>query len=105
MLVQAAVMAVKAAFRPGFNYSKAGVMLLDLQDASVHQGELALDDETPDRSALMTTLDRLNDRFGRGAVALASTGQSSGQRGWRMKQSRKTPEYTTRWADVPRVLA
>ncbi|RYY94189.1 MAG: Y-family DNA polymerase [Comamonadaceae bacterium] len=105
LLVQAAVMAVKAAFRPGFNYSKAGVMLLDLQDAAVHQGELALDAEGPDRRALMATLDRLNDRYGRGAVTLASTGQSDGPRGWRMKQSRKTPEYTTRWADVPRVLA
>ncbi|MBU2286880.1 MAG: Y-family DNA polymerase [Gammaproteobacteria bacterium] len=105
LIVQAAVAAVKAAFKPGFNYSKAGVMLLDLQAGSVHQGELAFDEEGTDRSALMATVDRLNDRFGRGAVALASTGQSDGQRGWRMKQSLKTPEYTTRWADVPRVLA
>ena len=105
LIVQAAVAAVKAIFRPGFNYSKAGVMLLDLQAGSVQQGELALDEEAPDRSALMATVDRLNDRYGRGAVALASTGQSDGQRGWRMKQSLKTPEYTTRWADVPRVLA
>lgn len=105
LIIQAAVMAVKAAFKPGFNYSKAGVMLLDLQDASVQQAELALDDEAPDRRALMATLDRLNDRYGRGAVVLASTGQSDGQGAWRMKQTLKTPEYTTRWADVPRALA
>ena len=54
-LVQAAVHGAKAIFRPGFNYAKAGVMLLDLQDASVEQQELALDEGPPDRSALMET--------------------------------------------------
>lgn len=80
-------------------------MLLDLQDAWVHQGELALDNEAPDRSALMATLDLLSDRYGRDAVSLASTGQSNGQRVWRMQQSLKTPECTTRWDDVPRARA
>ncbi|WP_435453197.1 hypothetical protein [Variovorax sp. LT1P1] len=58
--LQAAVYGAKAIFQPGFNYAKAGVMLLDLQDASVEQQELALDD----RSALMETMDRLNERYG-----------------------------------------
>ncbi|MBU1357648.1 MAG: DUF4113 domain-containing protein [Gammaproteobacteria bacterium] len=83
---------MKAAFKPGFNYLRAGVMLLDLQAGSVQRGELAHDDEATDRGSLMATVDRLNDRFGRGAVALASRGQSDGRRGWRMKQSLKTPD-------------
>lgn len=105
MLVQAAVKGVRAIFEPGFNYAKAGVMLLDLQDGSVHQHELALDLEPTDRGALMATVDRLNHRFGRGAIGLAGTGQSAGLRTWTMKQSLKTPDYTTCWADVPRVRA
>ncbi len=50
-------------------------------------------------------MDQLNDRDGRGAIGMASTGQSSGQRIWTMKQALKTPDYTTRWEDVPRALA
>lgn len=80
-------------------------MLLDLQDASVEQRVLALDQGPPDRSVLMETMARLNERYGRGSIALASTGKSNAQRIWTMKQSLKTPEYTTRWSDVPRVLA
>ncbi|MEJ8850811.1 DUF4113 domain-containing protein [Variovorax rhizosphaerae] len=53
----------------------------------------------------MATVDRLNDRYGRGAIALAGTGQSRGPRRWTMKQTLKTPDYTTRWSDVPRALA
>ncbi len=95
----------KAIFKPGLNYAKAGVMLLDLQDASVEQQELAIDEGPPDRSALMETMDRLNERYGRGSIALASTGKSNGQRVWTTKQSLKTPKYMPRWADVLRVLA
>lgn len=52
-LVQVTVHGAKAIFRPGFNYAKAGVMLLNLQDASVEQQELALDERPRDRSSLM----------------------------------------------------
>ena len=105
LIVQAALHALASAFRPGYNYAKAGVMLLDLQDDSVEQHELSFDDGPVDRGALMMAVDALNDRYGRGAVALASTGQTGGQRRWTMKQSLRTPEHTTRWTDVPRALA
>ena len=42
----------------------------------------------------------LNDRFGRGPVALASTGLAGDRRTWVMKQDFKTPNYTTHWADM-----
>ena len=105
LIVQAAVHALTAAFRPGFNYSKAGVMLLDLQDDAIEQHELQLNDVVVDRSALMTTLDQLNERYGRGAIGLACTGHTEGERPWTMRQLLKTPDYTTRWSDVPRALA
>ncbi|MFM9427275.1 DNA polymerase V [Variovorax sp. GrIS 2.14] len=106
LIAQAAVQGIHAIFKPGYNYAKAGVMLLDLQDESVEQFELALeDDRSADRAALMATVDQLNDRYGRGAIGLASTGQTDGRRMWTMKQSLKTPDYTTRWSDMPRALA
>jgi DNA polymerase V len=74
-LVSAAVTELKAIFRPSFNYAKAGVMLMDLQADTVSQGELDLEsDDRPDHSKLMTTLDGLNQRFGKGTVLMASAG-------------------------------
>lgn len=52
-MVQVTVHGAEAIFRPGFNYAKAGVMLINLQDASVEQQELALDEGPRDRSSLM----------------------------------------------------
>lgn len=100
-LVNAAVKGIEAIYRPGYNFAKAGVMLLDLQDGSLVQGELDLEAEAPERGQLMGTLDKLNDRFGRGTVVMASAGVKGPQRDFEMKQNLLTPQYTTCWADLP----
>ncbi len=45
-------------------------------------------------------VDSLNDRYGCSTVALASAGLARGNRRFDMKRERKTPEYTTKWADM-----
>jgi DNA polymerase V len=50
----------------------------------------------------METIDALNSRYGKGTVHSAATGASiKAEKGWRMRQERCTPQYTTRWEDVP----
>ena len=101
-LVSAAVMGMRSIYQPGFDLIKAGVMLLDLVPDHVHQGELDLaDDDTKDRSRLMSAMDCLNNRFGRGTVHVASTGLDDHRREWGMRQERRTPQYTTKWDEVP----
>lgn len=101
VLVNAAVRGIEAIYRPGFNFAKAGVMLLDLQDGSVEQAELDLEPEAPPRGQLMDALDKLNDRYGRGTVTVASAGVKGPQRDHEMKQKLLTPQYTTCWEDLP----
>lgn len=101
-IVQAAVRGLRAIHRPGVRLHKAGVMLLDLQHASLHQHELALGCREPQpRQRLMGAMDRLNDRYGRGTLALASSGIGGDARHWFMKQQLRTPRYTTCWSDLP----
>lgn len=100
--VAAALAGLRAIYRPGFKYAKAGVMLIDLQADTVQQVELDFqDDEAQDRGKLMATLDGLNHRYGRGTVLMASAGLAGDKRAWSMKQERRTPEYTTCWDDIP----
>ena len=49
----------------------------------------------------MGALDKLNERFGRGTVTLASAGTKGPQRDFEMKRNLLTPQYTTCWADLP----
>ncbi len=105
-LVAAALAGLRTIYRMGYPYAKAGVILLDFQPMTQQQGELDLeDDHGEDRTKLMGALDSLNQRFGRGTVLMASAGLAGDKRQWSMRQERRTPGYTTRWADIPVVRA
>lgn len=116
LLVGSAAAAAAQHFRNGFNYAKAGVMLLDLQPASQVQEELDLfshaerGSPTPDRDrpALMSAMDGLNKRFGRDAVRIGSAtlaSQGADVRVWATRQDLRSPRYTTRWQEMPVVRA
>jgi DNA polymerase V len=97
-IVRAALEVLKAIYRSGFNYSKAGVMLMDLQPAAIKHLTLNFDDELPaPNPELMLTLDRVNDRYGRGKIKLGASLTGAKKRNWTMKQERRTPVYTTDW--------
>jgi DNA polymerase V len=85
-------------------------MLLDLQPDSVIQVELDLGDddsleEIADKARLMSAFDAINKRYGRGTMKMASAGLDGDRRVWSMRQERRTPAYTTNWADIPMVRA
>lgn len=102
LLVQSAVMGVNQIYKPGFQLSKAGVMLLDLTPENVSQGEFDFDaPETRDRGKLMAAMDAINDRFGRGAIHVGSAVGAGVPRAWSMRQERLTPQYTTKFSDLP----
>ena len=101
-LAAAALGLLRRLFRPGFNYQKAGVMLAGLEPRAGRQ--LGLFDppaaETARRAGAMRCLDAINARFGRDTLQYAAAGLG---RPWRMRQTRKSPRYTTRWDELPRV--
>lgn len=104
-LVSAAQQGMKQIYKPGFDLIKAGVMLLDLGPDSTVQGELCLEPEDDsasprDSARLMSAMDAINQRMGKGTVHVASTGSANSNRVWTMRQDRRTPHYTTRWDQI-----
>lgn len=112
-IVHAARAGMAAIYRPGFDFVKAGVMLLDLSPDTTEQLELDLATEpapaqaTPrSRTSLMAAMDEINDKYGRGTLLPAGAGaRQNSKRAWGTRQVRLTPQYTTRWADVPAARA
>jgi DNA polymerase V len=101
VLCEAASALARHLYQPGHAYAKAGVMLMDLRPVGMEQGLLALEPGLlpPNKPALMLAMDAINLRHGRGSLHVASTGATH-PRAWGMKQARKTPAYTTRWAGL-----
>ena len=53
-------------------------------------------------TAIMQVMDQINQRFGRHTLGLA-TELTASDAPWLLKQQRKTPSYTTNWADIVEV--
>lgn len=101
MLARAAWEGLRRVYRAGCAYRKAGVLLLDLVPAGGVQRDLfaALDERS---RSLMRAVDALNRRWGGETIRLASAGFT---RPWEMRQQRRSPRYTTSWAELPVVRA
>jgi DNA polymerase V len=94
--LQAADQGLTRIFKKGFAYKKAGIVLNDISDAGVVQPDLFM--QLPERNdALMTTLDSINSRFGKGTLR---SGQEGFSKDWVMKSEIKSPAYTTRWNEL-----
>lgn len=101
VLQSAANKALRAIFRQGYSYKKAGVLLSGLQDREVGQGDLFAEAPDPRRAALFATLDRINGKYGRSTLRTAT--ELCGRR-WEMKQANRSPRYTTCWQELPVVV-
>jgi DNA polymerase V len=90
-----------AMMRPGYRYEKCGVLLEELMPAAQAPRDLFT---IPDTRAprLLATLDGLQRRYGRGTMRLASEGRP-GPRAYDTRRGIKSPCWTTRLGEVPRV--
>lgn len=92
-----ASMVLARIFKPGFRYTKAGVILEELVDQDHVQGSLfGAAEASPRRQALMATLDRIQARFGRSEVGVGHAGVKA-DKVWTMRRGRLSPCYTTDW--------
>ena len=104
-LLNAAMPLVQRIFQPHRQLAKAGVLMQHLQtDQHLQHHLMAPCDalEQDKRDSLMHTIDRINQRYGRGSVQWAACGL---QPSWAMRRERLSGCSTTRLNDVPIVHA
>ena len=103
VMLEAALRIVDRIYRQGPAYAKAGVMLYDLAPRSRRQGSLfdAVEADVR-REELMTAMDNVNRRYGRGMLRFGAEGPPQGQADWHMRQERRSPRMTTDWNELPK---
>ena len=98
-ITKAALWMLKQMYKPGVYYQKVGVMLSELVPAEGRQTDLFGYTATrPKYDAVMESLDKVNTKYGRGTVRLASEGFKND---WAMQRNLKSPNYTIDWDDLP----
>lgn len=93
LLTKTAVDAVERVFRPGFAYSKAEVLLLNLCQPGEYTDDLFAASQPTEASRVMAVLDQINGRWGRGTLRAASVPSSPD---WAMRRELMSQSFTTR---------
>jgi len=88
-------------YKEGYEYKKAGVVVMDFSPEALQQVNL-FENSNPKHKALMETVDKINNLLGTKKVKLASQDISIT---FKMKQEKLSPRYTTRLADIIKVKA
>ncbi|MDO6739255.1 Y-family DNA polymerase [Wenyingzhuangia sp. 2_MG-2023] len=86
-------------FKEGYAYKKAGVVLISIKPANMHQTRLFAD-ENPKHRLLMHTMDEMNEKLGKGKLKLAN---QDIKQTWKMRQEHLSPQYTTNINDIIKV--
>ncbi len=101
-IIGAALAGLAEILRPDSLYKKAGIYLTELGPASMVQTVL-FDPVDRERSArLMASLDAINTAMGKNTLTYASAGLSP-SRPWHGMFNHRSPAWTTRWDQLPRV--
>jgi DNA polymerase V len=91
--------AMSQLYKPNVRYYKCGVGLMNLHNEALFQYDLF----TPsnDNTKLMTCMDTINTRYGRATVHLAAKGF---EQKFAMRRAFLSPQYTTKWSDIPKII-
>lgn len=97
LVTRYAVAGLEHVFREGFSYSKAEILLLDLRQRGEFTDDLFAEVQPEAAERVMTVLDEINHRWGRGTLRPASVPVAPG---WGMRREMKSPSFTTRLEEL-----
>jgi DNA polymerase V len=95
-LMKLATNGLEKIYNSGYQYKKAGVIVMDLTPENTKQFTL-FSDENHKHPAIMKTIDHLNKVIGQNKVKFGS--QDLG-RTWKMNQEKLSPRYTTKLNEI-----
>ena len=87
---------LKAIFKEGYNYKKAGVIVMGLTPNNETQLSF-FNASNPKHQPLMSVVDKLNKSYGKNKIKF---GNQSLDRQWKMKQEKLSKSYTTRIDEI-----
>ena len=99
-LSEFALQGLRAIFKKGIGYKRAGVILMNFVPDNEYQQSLFYK-SNPKHTLLMEAVDKINTKFGQQKVRLATQDKKI----HKMRQERLSPDYTTKLSDIIEIKA
>ena len=98
ILTREATKALRTIYKSGYRYKKVGVNLSGLIPQEFVQMNMFESVNPEERSALMQTVDKLNQKYGKSTVNSGLVGNR--QEKWELIKKDRSPRYTTQWSEL-----
>ena len=98
-LVLAATHAAQQIYQLGVIFHKSGAGAIELVQNEFVQTDLF--EQSQDKPDLMACMDHINQKYGHHTLGLAAKGIMPK---WRMRRAYLSPQFTTRWSDIPKIM-
>lgn len=99
-MISVAKTCLQKIYRHGFNYKKAGIILLNLSPKTIKQYDLFSTRQNKSE-LIMEAVDSINKKIGKNTLFLAAEGV---QRQWKTRCDRMSSRYTTQWHELANVI-
>ncbi len=100
LISQIARQTIQKMIRPSVFYMKAGIGLLELSPKQHQQLDLFHPQQSHKTDQLMAVMDKINHYYGKNSIYLAAEGV---HKKWAMRQAYRSPAYTSRWEEIPKI--
>jgi len=90
---------IDSIYKVGVPFYRCGVGAIELNSKMFIQPDLFMPDHT--NSNVMKSLDNVNHRYGDNTLKLAAEGQHER---WQMRRAFLSPQYTSQWRDIPKII-
>ena len=99
LIVQAVIETLATQIKDGMMYTKSGIILSQLSHGNQIQASLFNDEKRQLKlDKAMKAYDAINQKWGKGTITISRAHQHRKQ--WRMKQTRRSQHYSTKWYDI-----
>lgn len=102
-VVSLAVRLGERLWKDGFRYSKCGVMITELLPETIRQPALWGELDRDRRERAWEVMDKFNATLGRNTVRILGAGPKDAA--WKLRAEYRSPRWTTRWDELPRIKA
>lgn len=92
-ITKAAIQRLELIYQPGFAFSKAEILLLEICQPSEYTPDLFANVQPAASQKIMQVMDQINEKWGRGTMRPARVPSTPE---WGMKREMLSPSYTTR---------
>ena len=99
-IIDAAMKGLRQIYKSGYKYKRSGIFINEITSGNESQFSLFVEEDSEAKTKLNSTVDALNNKFGKGSLIYAIQGT---KKEWKLRQENLSLNYTSNINEIPTI--